>query len=542
MPVQAKYWALVVPSSFYRDCSRSCCCCCTAGCSSDSGVNGGSRSTKLRHEAPLIGLQVHPSRAYGKRGFSVRSHRLNEFNKEEDEQEDDDDFGMSRSKSDLAVEKCANGTMKRYILDSCSLSVAVVEEHSVVVVARTTEAHSDVKVSWLPRTLKDFILPAGFPGSVSDDYLEYMILQFPTNVTGWICHTLVTSSLLKAVGVTSVSGTAAAASTAAIRWVLKDGLGALGRLFIGGRFGTLFDDDPKQWRMYADFLGSAGSIFELATQVYPSYFLPLASVGNLAKALARGFKDPSFRVIQNHFAISGNLGEVAAKEEVWEVAAQLLGLTIGILFLGTPELATPYPMLVISWLSLRLLHLWLRYQSLMTLKFSTINLKRARILVKSHMLLSIVPGCAECNKEENILIHQSFVKPQILFGSSLSEIIGVKSSVNENYLVLPKRQLNWYSILHFFVSFYLSFCPKVGATSVTVLRSMWQAYWLLEHWEGSSNAFHQLAESLSEVQERFDDFLKKLVDAGWDVKQINIKVPKEFIMYVQNGIECSSAN
>ena len=35
-------------------------------------------------------------------------------------------------------------------------------------------------------------------GSVSDDYLQYMLLQFPTNITGWICDTLVTSSLLKA--------------------------------------------------------------------------------------------------------------------------------------------------------------------------------------------------------------------------------------------------------------------------------------------------------------------------------------------------------
>lgn len=35
-------------------------------------------------------------------------------------------------------------------------------------------------------------------GSVSDDYLDYMLWQFPTNVTGWICNVLVTSSLLKA--------------------------------------------------------------------------------------------------------------------------------------------------------------------------------------------------------------------------------------------------------------------------------------------------------------------------------------------------------
>lgn len=32
----------------------------------------------------------------------------------------------------------------------------------------------------------------------------------------------------------------------------------LSLLFSGGRFGSLFDDDPKQWRMYADFIGSAG--------------------------------------------------------------------------------------------------------------------------------------------------------------------------------------------------------------------------------------------------------------------------------------------
>lgn len=31
------------------------------------------------------------------------------------------------------------------------------------------------------------------------------------------------------------------------------------------------------------------------------------------QAIARGLKDPSFRVIQNHFAISSNVGEVAAK-------------------------------------------------------------------------------------------------------------------------------------------------------------------------------------------------------------------------------------
>jgi hypothetical protein len=49
----------------------------------------------------------------------------------------------------------------------------------------------------IPQNLRNFFLPSGFPDSVSGDYMSYMLWQFPTNVTGWICSTLVTSSLLK---------------------------------------------------------------------------------------------------------------------------------------------------------------------------------------------------------------------------------------------------------------------------------------------------------------------------------------------------------
>ncbi|KAL3839403.1 hypothetical protein ACJIZ3_023994 [Penstemon smallii] len=235
----------------------------------------------------------------------------------------------------ILLEKYKNGTSKRYVVESDSQIRTILEEYMP---ETNVSVNRDSELLWLPKTIKDFILPSGFPDSVSDDYLEYILLQFPTNVTGWICHTLVTSSLLTAVGVGSFSGTTAACTkvgsiSCVCRWVSKSGIGSVGRLLIGGRFGNLFDDDPKQWRLYADFIGSTGSIFDLSTQLYPAYFLPLASLGNLAKAVGRGLRDPSFRVIQNHFAISGNLGEVSAKEEVWEVAAELVGLSLGILVL-----------------------------------------------------------------------------------------------------------------------------------------------------------------------------------------------------------------
>ncbi|CAI0424214.1 unnamed protein product [Linum tenue] len=439
----------------------------------------------------------------------------------QDPAEEEENFGkesVRRRKQSILVERYSNGAIKRYILDDeVGVRISLTED-----VANNNFGALDSSVpetkrpSVLPQFVADFVLPAGFPATSNE--------------------------ILQGVGVGYSTGTAAAATAAAIRWVSKDGIGALGRLFIGGRFGNLFDDDPKQWRMYADFIGSAGSIFDLTTQLYPAYFLPLASLGNLTKAVARGLKDPSSRVIQNHFAASGNLGEVAAKEEVWEVGAQLLGLAVGILILDTPGLVKTFPALTLTWTSMRLLHLWFRYQSLLVLRFDTINLKRARLLVKSHIERSHVPGCADCNKEENILLWETFTKPRITFGVPLEEMISGKKSISEVKALMrvyEKEQyllmVNWQTKdLEVFVSF------KVGATSMSVLRSVWQTYWLHVNWEQHSlDVFYQLAKSHKEMETNFDNFLEQLGQAGWDTNQFNLKVPGGILIDESGFIQSS---
>ncbi|XP_020582720.1 protein root UVB sensitive 5-like [Phalaenopsis equestris] len=437
-----------------------------------------------------------------------------------------------RASRSVLVERYENGKAKRYLLDSNRRLQGFWEEEEGL----KNKVHDDESsnLSFLLKKIEDFFLPASFPASVSDDYLDYMLLQFPTNVTGWICHTLVTSSLLKAVGVGSYSRTGVAASTAVIQWVSKDGLGAIGRLFIGGRYGYLFDDDPKQWRMYADIIGSAGSVFEISTQLYPAYFLPLASFGNLMKAIARGLKDPSFRVIQNHFAISANLGEVAAKEEVWEVAAQLVGLAFGILIMEAPGLRESYSMHAFTWLSMRLMHLWLRYQSLSVLKFRSINLKRARILVKSHVLYNTVPGYIDVNKEEKLLSWEHFLQPRITFGVTIESMVPKR-----NFSQIVKALLELYAqekyilfvnlrgskVLNYYITY------KVGATSVSVLKSLWQVYWLHTYNEelGRDDILGWLSESLLKLEARFSVFLKQLEEAGWEREMIILKVPKHLV-------------
>ena len=62
---------------------------------------------------------------------------------------------------------------------------------------------------------------------------------------------------------------------------------------------------------------------------------------------------------------------------------------------------------------------------------------------------------------------------------------------------------------------------------MSVLRSVWQTYWLHENCNSSGISLEQLARSHLEMEDRFEDFIQQLNDIGWDTLQINLKVPKE---------------
>lgn len=75
---------------------------------------------------------------------------------------------------------------------------------------------------------------------------------------------------------------AALAGAVAIQWVLKDGLGELGKLFFIKRFAYSFDSHPKTWYMVGEGVSQIGSALQIATAFapHPAWFLPLASLGN----------------------------------------------------------------------------------------------------------------------------------------------------------------------------------------------------------------------------------------------------------------------
>ena len=93
---------------------------------------------------------------------------------------------------------------------------------------------------------------AGVCMQVTPDYWHYVSWRASHRLFSSMLGIFATQSLLSAVGVGAQRSLPAAA---AINWVLKDGLGRLGRLGVAAAFGQSFDADVKVRRLHPSWAG-----------------------------------------------------------------------------------------------------------------------------------------------------------------------------------------------------------------------------------------------------------------------------------------------
>jgi hypothetical protein len=346
--------------------------------------------------------------------------------------------------------------------------------------------------------------------------------------------------MLKALGV-GVGPAGAVGFSAAIKWVTKDGVGAAGRLFVGGKLSAVFDEDPKRWRMFAEAVTSLGLALEIATQLFPANFVALAGTGTLAKATGRGMGRPCFRVVQTHFAAKNNVGDVSAKEEVWEVTAQMTGLALSVALLsfleatGTPEAVVPI------WAGIHSIHVALRYQALKQLRFPFPNFKRGTALV--HRFISTsgqeILSVEEANSEEKMLEGPEYGPDglQCVLGCSIEELLGHKRTkengggdCNGEEEGDLKKLIELYKNEKYVLTWRDGVAHVVlweSATALDMLKALWQATWLnsnrkLESSGNSGNGgrdFEKLEESLKIMQSQFPELERGATAIGWDLER-----------------------
>jgi hypothetical protein len=180
---------------------------------------------------------------------------------------------------------------------------------------------------WYPLAqLLMYFLPQHYPASVNSYYLTYSKWVFVGSILGTASSVLSMQCLLVSLGL----GAAALPASAAINWVLKDGLGQLGGMLFASMVSTRFDMQPIRYRLLSAVVLDASILLEILTPLVPTLFLPLASLANIGKNISWLGASASRAAIHRSFLRRENLADVTAKSGSQTILASLGGTALGI--------------------------------------------------------------------------------------------------------------------------------------------------------------------------------------------------------------------
>ncbi|KAL3515788.1 hypothetical protein ACH5RR_022690 [Cinchona calisaya] len=387
---------------------------------------------------------------------------------------------------------------------------------------RAVSLHSrQAPVDELAAFIRSYVVPEGFPDSVTSSYEPYMTWRALKHFFGGAMGVFTTQTLLSSVG---VSKNRAAPGAVAINWILKDGAGRVGKMLFA-RQGKKFDYDLKQLRFAGDLLMELGAGVELATAALPHLFLPMACAANVVKNVAAVTSTSTRTPIYKAFAKGENIGDVTAKGECVGNIADLLGTGLSIVIAKrNPSLVTTFALFSFGYLTSS-------YQEVKSVVLHTLNRGRFTVAVESFLRTGRVPTLQEGNGMENLFSFPWSKHKPIVLGSRFKEAFQDPNSYlavepifeRERYIVTynPSKG-NIYALL------------KDQAKSDDILKAAFHAHMLLHiirsynddqslssKTEGSvilpSNARLQghVAESYKMVLALYGPFKSKAKEQGW---------------------------
>ncbi|KAK0771934.1 hypothetical protein LTR02_001238 [Friedmanniomyces endolithicus] len=244
--------------------------------------------------------------------------------------------------------------------------------------------------------LLDVFLPAGYPHSVTDDYLEYQIYDSLQAFASSIAGLLSSRAVLSSVGV----GDATASPTAALLLsILQESAGRVATIIFADRFGTALEPECKMYRLLADVLNDFAFVLDCLSPAFPKPIrVVILSFSSVLRALCGVAAGSAKASLSAHFARWGNLGELNAKDSSQETVISLMGMMAGSVVVSwvTSPMAT--------WTTLIFLlavHLETNRRAVRAVSMRTLNRQRAT-LVYHHLKRGHVPTPEEVSKQERI--------------------------------------------------------------------------------------------------------------------------------------------
>ena len=261
---------------------------------------------------------------------------------------------------------------------SNSEEYTIFDDSTVQLVTPTQHQKESSKWNGAKNFIKSAFLPAGYPESVSEDYLEYQtwdtVQAFCSSITGL----LATQAVLKGYGVGNEKATVAAAT---ITWMLKDGMGMIGRILFTWMKGTQLDCDAKRWRLVADILCNLAILLDLMAPLFsPHFFIIIVCMSSVARSLVGVAGGATRAALTLHQARRDNMADVSAKDGSQETLVNLMALLAG--FVITPLVSDNQLLVWVLFFVFTALHLLANYRAVCFVVMETYNLPRLQLSVQ----------------------------------------------------------------------------------------------------------------------------------------------------------------
>ncbi|KAI1439045.1 vitamin B6 photo-protection and homoeostasis-domain-containing protein [Xylaria sp. CBS 124048] len=283
-------------------------------------------------------------------------------------------------------------------------------DESGVVCVYDDDSKPKVKSRSYAREALDIFLPAGYPHTVTPDYTPYQIYDSLQAFSSTIAGLLSSRAVLQGFGV----GDATSSATGAVLLtVLQESTGRLATILFAHKFGQTIEPECKYYRFLADILNDSAMFLDVLSPSLPGPAKVVAlCMSGVLRALCGVSGTSAKASLSAHFARSGNLAELNAKDGSQETVISLLGMLVGSLFVRFVQ----GRLAVWLWtLTLLGIHLWTNYQAVRSVQMRTLNKQRATMVLTEYMRSGHVLRPDQVAAKERILYWR---KPNIDYARS----------------------------------------------------------------------------------------------------------------------------
>lgn len=241
-------------------------------------------------------------------------------------------------------------------------------------------------------------LPAGYPHTVTDDYLAYQTFDSLQAFSSSIASLLASRAVLEGLGV----GNASSSPTGAlILKIIQDTFSRMATILFAHRMGQAIEPECKFYRFVADILNDASQFLDLLTPALP--YLPKLSVmisSSILRSLCGVAANASKASLSAHFAVTGNLAELNAKEASQETIISLFGMLVGTLVVNIvhdKQVVWGLMMVLVA------VHLMMNYRAVRSVKMRTLNRQRATMVFREWLENNVIMTPLQVSQREHIL-------------------------------------------------------------------------------------------------------------------------------------------